>query len=48
MPQLTVVTRNGSEHDENTRAVSRILAAQLATFVTPVAADGQPVDSQTT
>jgi len=45
---LAAETRNGSEHDENTRAVSRILAAQLATFVTPVSADGQPVDSQTT
>ena len=33
---LAAETRNGSEHDEGTRAVSRILAAQLATFVTTV------------
>jgi hypothetical protein len=33
---LAAETRNGSETDENTRAISRILAAQLATLVTTV------------
>jgi hypothetical protein len=45
---LAAETRNGSETDEGTRAISRILAAQLATFVTTVpgapepAVDGSP------
>jgi hypothetical protein len=44
---LAAETRNGSETDENTRAISRILAAQLATFVTTVPAPGQPADTPT-
>jgi hypothetical protein len=45
---LAAETRNGSEHDESTRAVSRILAAQLATFVTTVPSAEPPVDTTTT
>lgn len=44
---LAAETRNGSEHDESTRAVSRILAAQLATFVTTVPTADQAVDTTT-
>jgi hypothetical protein len=45
---LAAETRNGSEHDESKRAVSRILAAQLATFVTTVPTADQPVDTPAT
>jgi hypothetical protein len=44
---LAAETKNGSETDESTRAISRILAAQLATFVTTVPAPGQPADTPT-
>jgi hypothetical protein len=44
---LAAETKNGSETDETTRAVSRILAAQLATFVTTVPAPGEPADTPT-
>ena len=44
---LAAETRNGSETDENTRAVSRILAAQLATFIATGPAHGEPADTTT-
>jgi hypothetical protein len=45
---LAAETRHGSETDESTRAISRILAAQLATFVTTLPGTGAAVDSPTT
>jgi hypothetical protein len=45
---LAAETKQGSETDANTRAVSRILAAQLATFLTTVPAPGEPADTTTT
>jgi hypothetical protein len=44
---LAAETKHGSETDETTRAVSRILAAQLATFVTTVPTPNQPADTPT-